>query len=288
MSSTLSFPTLAHAGLALLGAAIFVCVHDLLHSAESRRHPWWLRYERALDRELEFLLSTRSSSTITRPQVITCVLLIALACTTGTAQWLVLLPAAVIGPWMVLKQLRARRITRLESQLDGWLVTLANALKASPSLADAIASTATLMHAPMSQELDLLVKHQHLGTPLDEALHNMGVRIGSRTIATALVTLLIARQSGGDVPATLETSAATLREMTRLEGVIRTKTAEGKSQALVLACVPAFLLMSIHHVHPTLLQPLFESLLGHALLALALALWLGAIPISLKILNVDI
>ena len=42
------------------------------------------------------------------------------------------------------------------------------------------------------------------------------------------------RQVGGNLPKVLETTAHTLREMKRLEGVIRTKTADGRMQLWVI------------------------------------------------------
>jgi hypothetical protein len=41
-------------------------------------------------------------------------------------------------------------------------------------------------------------------------------------------------------------------------------------------------------VHPDLLMPLFQTFKGNILLGFAIALWVGAIALALKILKVDI
>jgi tight adherence protein B len=196
--------------------------------------------------------------------------------------------AVIVGPFAQIRRLREQRVIRLEQQLDTWLLMLANALKAVPSIGDAMSSSQALMHAPMSQELDIVLKEYKLGTPLDIALFNMGARVKSRVITTALTMLQVARRTGGDLPSTLETSAASLRELARLEGVVRTKTADGKNQALVVGTLPAVIIVLLYFVHPDLLFPLFQTFSGNIILAIAIALWVGAILLSMRILNVDI
>jgi tight adherence protein B len=107
-------------------------------------------------------------------------------------------------------------------------------------------------------------------------------------ITTALTMLQVARRTGGDLPSTLETSAASLRELARLEGVVRTKTADGRNQAMVVGALPMVIIVLLYFVHPDLLMPLFQTLKGNILLGFAIALWVGAIALALKILKVDI
>src|SRR5690606_34174197 len=82
---------------------------------------------------------------------------------------LLLIPPIALAPVFILRQRCAERVLRIEEQLDPWLLMLANALKASPSLGEAVANSAKLMRPPMSQELDLALKEMKLGTPLDQA-----------------------------------------------------------------------------------------------------------------------
>jgi len=205
-------------------------------------------------------------------------------------QWLFtpLILFFAMGPKLWLQNQRLKRITRIEEQLDGWMLTLANALKASASLGEAIASSAGIMHAPIGQEIDLLIKEYKLGTALDQGMQNMSERVCSRSVSSALLTLRIARNTGGDLPKTLETAAAGLREMARLEGVVRTKTAEGKAQALVIAAIPFPLFAGLHWIEPNFLRPLAVTFTGHLVVAAASALWLAAIAIARKVLAVDI
>jgi tight adherence protein B len=246
------------------------------------------QYLELLQRELRFLLSNVSARSILIGQVATGAPLLLFVFLKDA--WLLspFVPVVVFAPLISLRSQRDKRTTRIEEQLDSWLLTLANALKASSSLGESIAASAGLMHAPISQEIDLLIKEYKLGTALDEAMKHMAERVRSRTVSSGLLTLRIARNTGGDLPKTLETAAASLREMARLEGVVRTKTAEGKAQAWVIGAMPFPLVGILNWMNGDFLSPLLSNFKGHLVIAVATLLWLAAIFSARKILAVDI
>ncbi|WP_236517445.1 type II secretion system F family protein [Sandaracinus amylolyticus] len=280
---------LGYGGMAMtvLGivAAGFITLTDPT-SAIRRR---WSDYVRVLDKEVRFLLLKTTGERIALIQlaVILAIPFVALLLDDVVLVFLIIPVSA--GPIFWLQRQHAERVRLLEENLDSWLLMLANALKASPSLGEAIQSSAKLMRAPFSEELDLVIKEMKLGTPLDQAVLNMSSRIKSRIISSSLATILVGRQTGGDLPNILEQSAATLREMARLEGVVRTKTAEGKMQAIVLAAIPFVLLFAIHQVDNNWLTPLFDGgFLGSMVILVATILWVAALFLARKILAVDI
>jgi tight adherence protein B len=107
-------------------------------------------------------------------------------------------------------------------------------------------------------------------------------------VSAALSALRIARSAGGDFVHTLERSAATLREMARLEGVVRTKTAEGRAQAVAVSILPPPTLYIIDRLSPEVLEPLWTTDAGHVLLAIAFVIWVVAILAARRISQVDI
>jgi tight adherence protein B len=188
----------------------------------------------------------------------------------------------------VLQARRARRVAEMESQLDSWLTGLASTLRATPALGEAIEYSVALVACPLRDELDTLLKELRLGTPLESTLRRMGERIGSKTVMTALATLRIGQRTGGDLSRILESSASTLREMARLEGVVRVKTAEGKAQASVLAILPFPVVAMLNYLNPGFLQPLTEGARGHAVIACSLLLWAVSLWTTRRILHVDL
>lgn len=276
----------AAAALVVLGVATAAASQLASKDAPLRR--WLAAYVALLDRDTTFLRLSFDGRRILKVQVGVSVLLVVWAVLEGSIAPLFFVPVQGIVPLAILRRGRERRVMALQDQLDGWLMVLANALRATPAIGQALESTARLMSAPLSEELDLILKETHLGTPLDEALGNASERIGSRSVSSALAVLLIARRTGGDLSAILERSAEQLREMARLEGVVRTKTAETKTQGYVLGVMPFAMVGIMHLMDPTWFVPLTTGLVGWCVVAIAVALWLVAVFSARKILAVDI
>jgi tight adherence protein B len=76
--------------------------------------------------------------------------------------------------------------------------------------------------------------------------------------------------------------------MERLEGVIRTKTAEGKAQSFLIGVLPVVIYPTMNWVDPAHFDPLKNSTIGHLLVAIAVVLWLAALFAVKKILAVQI
>ena len=274
--------------IALMGVGAGIAIYLALALESSPLREGFARYVRYLDGYVRFLLLKQTAAEIARNQAIGVAVLVLLFAATGSLLFVPLILLVAVVPAISLERKKKERIEKLETQLDGWLLMLANALKATPAIGEAIRSTVNLVQPPMSEELDLMVKENQLGTPLDQAVMNSSERIGSPVISGALATLIIARQTGGDLPTILETSAASLREMARLEGVVRSKTAEGKGQTWVLGIVPFAMTLLLSWIDPNWMVPLTQNFVGYIIITIAMTLWLVGILWARKILAVDI
>ena len=288
MSATNTTFVLGYARLFLLVIGATLSFALMATDPQSWARKTHSRYCRELEKMLRFLLIRRTGPEVARYQLVSIALTPVFAFFLDDWIYLLLIPPIALAPYYLLKQRCAERVEKVEAQLDSWLLMLSNALKASPSLGDAINNSGKLMRPPMSEELDLALKEMHLGTPLDQAILNMSTRVGSQSVSSALATILVGRQTGGDLPHILEESARTLREMARLEGVVRTKTAEGKTQAYVLGVIPFVLIGAIHMVDEHWLEPLGRTTLGFLVIGVSALLWLAAIFLARKILAVDV
>jgi tight adherence protein B len=198
------------------------------------------------------------------------------------------LPLVLFGPTVLFDRAVSARTAQVEQQLDGWLGAVANSLKASASLGEALAASVSLVPAPMSDEIAVMMKEYELGTPLDEAVQRFAERVPSKAVEGAVLALKVARRSGGNLPEMLENASAALRELARLEGVVRTKTAEGKAQVVVIALIPIPLVCGVRWSDPGYFDPLVVTFVGHLVIGGAVLLWLAAILLARKILTVDV
>lgn len=274
--------------VSLLSVALLLSAFALFGDRGSLGQHAIRRYLHGLDVDLRFVRSRLKGLYVLSAQAALCLAVIGCALLQRQWVWLVTVPAFFAGPRVFLSRSRARRVAMIGEQVEPWINALANALKASPSLGEAICSTTTLVPCPISQELEVLVQEYELGSPLDRALDNLGARIGSRTLSGTVTALKIARRSGGNLTEMLETAAASLREFARLEGVVQTKTAEGKAQAFVIGLIPLPMVLGIYAADPHFFEPLTHCLLGQLIIAGAVVLWVIAVLASRKILSVDI
>jgi tight adherence protein B len=274
--------------LALLVGGATVCSLVAVVPQDALPRRLWLRYVVLLESSLRRMYNWTSGHTIAAAQACFIVGCLALHVLFRLPAWYLFAAAGAFAPRWWIERMRRRRVVALEGQIDGFLVALANALKATPSVADAFMSVGALIADPMREEIATAVKEMRFGATLEQALSLMAARVGSAQLDSALSTILIGRQVGGNLPKILDTTAASLREMARLEGVVRSKTAEGKSQVWVLAVFPLFLVLGISAINPHNFDPLTQSVIGYVLVAVAVSFWAAGLFLARKILAVDI
>lgn len=241
-----------------------------------------------LQRELRFLRSALSASRLLGAQVGGLGVALAWGLLGGWLGAAALALAVVLGPEVWLRRAKLRRIRRIEEQLEGWVTAVANALESTPSLGEALRASETLVDRPLRDEVAQILSEIQLGSPLARALQAAADRVGSRALSSVLLTLRIGRNTGGSLPEILHVTAASLREMARLEGVLRTKTAEAKAQAAVISAVPLPLYFGIRALSPGFFDPLETTTLGHVLVAGATVLWVTAALLARRFLAVDL
>src|SRR5262249_44035290 len=157
------------------------------------------------------------------------------------------------------------RKAALEKQLDSFILALANALKAIPSVNAAFRSVAETSSSPMREEIELCNREMRVGCTLEEALRHMAQRVGSSQLDSVLAAVILGRQIGGNLSRVLESTASSVREISRLEGVLRTKTSEAKMQLYVIGAAPFVLVLGLSLISPGYFNPLQESTLGYTI-----------------------
>jgi tight adherence protein B len=276
------------AGIGAVGLAVLAAVIAVIGDPQGPVMRYWLRYCAFLERKMRLMFIWTPGWYVALSQLAGGFLVLALHLAVGIELWWLLLLLVAVGPPWYIERLRKKRVDLIESQLDTFLTALANALKAVPSIGNAFISIHPLLPVPIQTEVELACKEMRVGSTLDQALLNMGGRVGSRQLDSALSSILIGRQVGGDMPRILETTAHTMREMARLEGVVQTKTAEGKAQLWVLAVVPFALTAALNWMQPGYFDPLQNSFVGWVMCVIAGGCWLASLILARKVLSVDI
>lgn len=246
------------------------------------------RYTASLERKLRPMFIFTPGRSIAYVQCAALFVLLALHMLLSIDFWYAGIVLIAVAPSVYIERMRRTRVERIEQQLDNFIIALANALKTTPSIGAAFESVAAVITNPMRQEVELALKEIKVGSTLEQALLHMAARVGSRQLDSALSAILIGRQVGGTLPKVLETTAGTLREMRRLEGVVHTKTAEGKAQLWVIGLMPFGLLVGLDVLWPGYFDPLTKSFVGYVIIIASTTCWLASIILARKVLSVDI
>jgi tight adherence protein B len=248
----------------------------------------WGRYTASLERKMRPMFIWTPGRVIALGQFAALFLLLVIHVLVNVPFWYVVVFLIAFAPTLQIDMQRRKRVEEIEKQLDGFLLALANALKSTPSIGAAFQSVSPVLQPPIKQEVDLAIKEMKVGSTLDQALLHMAARVGSRQLDSALSSILIGRQVGGNLPKVLETTSASLREMARLDGVIRTKTAEGKMQLWVIGAMPLGLAIGLNFLFPGFTDPLTQSLTGYMLAFGIAGCWITALVLARKVLSIDI
>lgn len=249
---------------------------------------YYRQYTAHLDRSLRLLFMKGSGARIASVQIGAGVLVTLVGASFDVPYWYALVAAIAFLPVQHLSRKRSEHIKRLEGQLDTLILGLANSLKTVPSPAAALQAIVPVLPLPMRLEIDRLLREMRIGSTLEQALLNMSARLKSPDLDNALSAVLIGLQVGGNLPMVLENTAATIREMNRLEGVVRTKTSEARAQLWVLALFPFVICFAFTMLDPLYFTPLQLTFVGNLITAIALLLWLGSLLTARKILKVDL
>ena len=248
----------------------------------------WTRYVRHLDGMLRMLFQPEMGRRIAIMQCLAAGAVIGAHLATPLPRWWLLVSTIAIGPELHLRRQRMQRVARLEKQVDGFVVSLANALKTVPSPAAALQTTVGILQQPMRQEIEYVLKEMRVGSTLEQGLLAMSARVKSRWLDVAFSAVLIGLRVGGNLPVVLERTATTIREMNRLLGVVRSKTGEGRMQLWVLAAFPFVIAFGLNAVQQGYFDPLQNSIKGQIAVGIAAVLWISSLLLARKVLAVDV
>jgi tight adherence protein B len=174
--------------------------------------------------------------------------------------------AAGSVPFMVIWFKGRSRTRAFENQLPDLLITLAAALKAGHSFKQGLQTVVDEGRPPASKELKRVLTEAQLGRPIDEALSEMAVRLGSKNFEFVITAVTIQRQVGGSLAGLIDMVADTVRQRQQFIRKVRGLTAMGRAGSYVLMGLPFVIAAAITLMNSDYMAPLYYSSTGHKLM----------------------
>jgi len=194
----------------------------------------------------------------------------------------------LILPKLYIKRLAARRLKRFEEQLPDALLMVSGAMRAGASLNVAMESMVKEQKPPLSQEFELMLREQRLGVDFDTALVNMEKRNPLQDFSLVVSGLRISREVGGNLAEILESLATTLRDKATMEGKIRSLTAQGKMQGIIMSGLPLLIMAALNWIEPKAMGTMFTTFFGWVTLAVILVMITIGYLLIRKITSIDV
>ncbi len=191
-------------------------------------------------------------------------------------------------PYAVLSLKKSQRMKKFERQLPEALELVARSLRAGHAFSGGLQMVADEFDAPLGTEFQRTVAQINLGVSVEGALKNLAARIDSADLKFFAISVVIQRESGGNLAEILESIRSLIRGRFRLRGKIRTLTAEGKLSAGLLIAIPIFVVVALCVMNPEYIRvlstdPTGKVLVGAALVMLGLGIvWMKKM-VSLKV-----
>ncbi|MEE9367908.1 MAG: type II secretion system F family protein [Pontiella sp.] len=191
-------------------------------------------------------------------------------------------------PRFALGIMKRNRVERFNSQLANALDGMSNALKAGFSIQQAFDSVVEEKENPISQEFGMFLQQLRVGMTFEDALADMDKRMGSEDLTLMIQSIEIARQTGGNLTEVFDRIAETIRERRRIEGKIKSLTAQGRIQGRVVSAMPLVLGIGLYFIDQQMMMTFVKSTAGMIILLIVVVLEiLGAVFIN-RIVNIDI
>jgi tight adherence protein B len=188
--------------------------------------------------------------------------------------------------WLFTK--RAMRLKAFSRQLPDALELVARALRAGHSLGAGMHVVAEEMPAPICDEFNRVYEEQNLGISIEDSLKGLCERVPNLDLRFFVTSVLIQRQTGGDLAEILDKIGYVIRERFRILGQVKALTAEGRLSGVILIALPFGLFLLMMHIKYDYIEKLWTHPLGIKMSIYALiAQLLGAVVIR-KIVNIKV
>ncbi|MFO0819760.1 MAG: type II secretion system F family protein [Pirellulales bacterium] len=188
---------------------------------------------------------------------------------------------------MSLEVRKRRRLRRYEEQFPAALDLLARAVRAGESIEQAMGVVGEALREPAGPEFQRCAGQLDLGLSLAASMRSLSQRVDQMDTRIFATTLSVHRDSGGNLPITLERLAEVIRDRMSYQRQLRSVTAAGRYSALLIAVIGPLLFGYFFLVHPEYGGKLTGDPIGRYLLVVAIVSEVVGIAWIMRLLRSD-
>ena len=180
---------------------------------------------------------------------------------------LALVPAALVGaaPSGYLYWLKNQRMKHFNQQLPEALELVSRALKAGHAFSVGLKLVGEEAADPIGIEFRRVFDEVSMGVALPQALQNMTERLDSVDLRFFVTSVLVQRETGGNLAEIMDGLAGLIRKRFELQLKVRALSAEGRFSGIILFCLPILVGMLLYQLNPEYMGLLFTDPMGQTM-----------------------
>jgi tight adherence protein B len=201
---------------------------------------------------------------------------------------LALAAAAAALPYLTLRSKKNQRMLKFEKQLPDGLGLIARALRAGHAFTSGMKLAAEEFVDPLGPEFAETLDEINFGVSVADALKNLAVRVECPDLKFFVVSVILQRETGGNLAEIIEGLAHLMRERFRFRGKVRTLSAEGRLTGKILVAIPVLMFVAMYLLNPDYAGTLIHDPAGRMLAFGAMGLMLVGGLVIRRILKLDV
>ena len=189
----------------------------------------------------------------------------------------------LVFPGVYTQQQARQRQNKFSDQLIDALMIMSSSFRGGLSLIQAMEAVVEEMPDPINYEFGTVLGENKMGVSLDDAMSHLYNRMPSPALQQMITAILLARETGGNLPAIFSRIVTTIRERKKIQQNLDTLTLQGKLQGAVMSLLPFAFASIVQGSNPHFFDTMFYSDTGRSLLMLCFVLWVVGAFFILKI-----
>ena len=177
---------------------------------------------------------------------------------------------------------------KFQAQLPEGLDLIARALRAGHAFTSGMKLAADEFDDPLGPEFTDTLDEINFGVSVSDALKNLASRADCPDLRYFVVSVILQRETGGNLAEIMESIAHIIRERFKFRGKVRTLSAEGKLSAIVLIAIPFFIVAVLRFTSPQYISALFSEPAGRVMGAVALVLMVMGIFVMKRMVSIKV
>jgi tight adherence protein B len=141
---------------------------------------------------------------------------------------------------------------------------------------------------PIGPEFRETLDEINFGVSVTDAMKNLANRLDCPDLKYFVVSVIIQRETGGNLSEIMDSLSYLIRERFKLKGKIRVLSAEGRLSAIILVLLPLVLVIALRLIAPKYIETLLIEPVGRVMAVVAACLMVLGVFTMKRIINIRV